>query len=110
MHKALLMALQRNLGQNDMLLDESEVGALKNKSLCQLLILREFLRQQLELFETRQSPPSSIVNLAQHHIQPIFLGKANASYEFGAQVSLSIENGFVILHEIQLKTFMSPQT
>ena len=98
MHNALLMALQRNLGQIDMLLDELEVGALKNKSLRQLWILREFLRQQLEWFETRQSQPSRLVRLAQLRIRPIFWGKANACYEFGAKVSLIVENGFVILH------------
>ena len=69
MQNALLMALQRDLRHTDMLLDELEVGALKNKSLRQLWILREFLRQQLEWFKTRQSPPSRIVSLAQPHIR-----------------------------------------
>ena len=105
MHNALLLALQRNLGHIDMLLDELEVGALKNKSLRQLWILIEFLRQQLEWFETRQSPPSRIVSLAQPHIRPIFRGKANASYEFGAKISLSVENGFVKVHESRFETF-----
>ena len=52
------MTLQRNMGHIDTLLDELGVGSLKNKSLRRLWILREFLRQQLEWFETGQSPPS----------------------------------------------------
>ena len=44
MHNTLLMALQRNPGQIDMLLDQLELGALKNKSLGYLWILRKFLR------------------------------------------------------------------
>ena len=88
-----------------MLLDELEVGALKNKFLRQLWILCEFLRQQLEWFETSQSPPSRIVSLAQPHIRPIFRGKANTSYELGAKVSLSVENSFVMLHESRFENF-----
>jgi len=99
------MTLQRNMGHIDTLLDELGVGSLKNKSLRRLWILREFLRQQLEWFETGQSPPSRIVSLAQPHIRPIFRGKANASYEFGAKVSLSVENGFVMLHASRFENF-----
>ena len=105
MQKILLMTLQRNMGHIDTLLDELGVGSLKNKSLRRLWILREFLRQQLEWFETGQSPPSRIVSLAQPHIRPIFRGKANASYEFGAKVSLSVENGFVMLHASRFENF-----
>ena len=70
------MTLQRNMGHIDTLLDELGVGSLKNKSLRRLWTLREFVRQQLEWFETGQSPPSRIVSLAQPHIRPIFRGKA----------------------------------
>ena len=105
MHKILLMALQRNIRHIDRLLDELGVGSLKNKSLRRMWILREFFCQQMEWFETGQSPPSRIVSLAQPHIRPIFRGKANASYEFGAKISLSVENGFVMVHASRFENF-----
>ena len=78
---------------------------MKNKSLRRMWILREYFCQQMEWFESGQSPPSRIVSLAQPHIRPIFRGKANASYEFGAKISLSVENGFVMVHASRFENF-----
>ena len=99
------MALQHNIRHIDRLLDELGVGSLKNISLRRIWILREFFCEQMEWFETGQSPPSRIVSLAQPHIQPIFRVKANASYEYEGKISLSVENGFVMVHASSFENF-----
>ena len=44
--------------------------------------------------------PDRIVNLVQSHIRPIVRGKARAAVEFGAKISVSVQNGFAFLHRI----------
>jgi IS5 family transposase len=44
--------------------------------------------------------PDRIVNLVQSHIRRMMGGKARTAVEFGAKISVSVRNGFAILHRI----------
>jgi hypothetical protein len=44
--------------------------------------------------------PDRIVNLVHRHVRPIVCGKARAAVEFGAKISVSVQNGFAFLQRI----------
>ena len=48
----------------------------------------------------RISPANGGMSLAQPHVRPIVRGKAKASTEFGAQVSVSLMNGYSRVHRV----------
>jgi hypothetical protein len=60
-----------------------------------LLVSQELYRQQLWMYQNKcHSIEDRIVSLYQPHIRPIVRGKAQASVEFGAKVSISLVDGF----------------
>ncbi len=46
------------------------------------------------------SNPDRLVNLLQTHVRPIIRGKARTPVEFGAKISVSVQNVFPFLHRI----------
>ncbi len=54
--------------------------------------------------DTRSSP-RRLVNLVQRHGRPIVRGKARAAVEFGAKISVSVQNGFPFLHRISWNAY-----
>lgn len=63
--------------------------------------MSEIYRQQLWLWENnQQSIADRIVSLSQPHLSPIIRGKAGKAVEFGAKLSASCFEGYVILHRI----------
>ena len=93
-----LGCLQRNLQFIDRLLETP--GALRLPQLSRrryknLLVCREVLRQQLQMYETKtHRVDDRIVSLSQPHVRPIKRGKAGRDTEFGAKLSLSVIGGF----------------
>jgi hypothetical protein len=66
----------------------------------------EVYRQQLWLWQNnQQSIPDRIVSLSQPQIRPIVRGKAGKSVEFGAKLSASCFEGYVILYRISWDNF-----
>ena len=64
-------------------------------------MISELHRQQtILLYAKTRSIPDRIVNLVQRHVRPIVRGKARAAVEFGAKISVSVQNGFAFLHRI----------
>jgi hypothetical protein len=64
-------------------------------------IIQELYRQQKEMHDTRSTRiDDRIVSIHQPHIRPIVRGKQASPVEFGAQVSLSVFNGFNRIHDI----------
>jgi hypothetical protein len=63
-----------------------------------LLVVAEVYRQQRQLFSLakgeRRSVPDRIVSICKPHVRPIVRGKAAASVEFGAKLSISVIDGF----------------
>jgi hypothetical protein len=66
----------------------------------------EIYRQQLWLWQNnQQSIADRIVSLSQPQIRPIIRGKAGKSVEFGAKLSASCFEGYVILDRISWDNF-----
>ena len=66
---------------------------LSRQLLRKYWIIQEVYRQQLEMYrENKQKCENRIVSVSQPHVRPIVRGKANKSAEFGAKLSVSLEN------------------
>lgn len=64
-------------------------------------VIQELYRQQKEMHDTHSTRiDDRIVSVHQPHVRPIVRGKKAAPVEFGAQVSLSVMNGFNRIHKI----------
>ena len=71
-----------------------------------LLVVTEVYRQQLWLYENKkQSISDPIVSLNQPHIRPIVRVKARESVEFGAKLSASYFDRYVLLDHISWDNF-----
>jgi hypothetical protein len=56
-------------------------------------VIKDLYDQQLYMYENRtHSVPNRIVSIPQPHVRPIVRGKANASTEFGAKVSVATDD------------------
>jgi IS5 family transposase len=66
-----------------------------------LFVTSELYRQQQEMFDTeKRRVDDRIVNLSKPHIRPIIRGKAGKKTMFGAQISISDDNGFMDVDQI----------
>lgn len=105
--KKQLQYIQRNLISIEQL--QSSGGKLEwltERQYKTLLVLTEVHRQQLEMYENKQKRiDDRIVSISQPHIRPIIRGKAGASVEFGAKLSVSYWNGYVFLSKISWDNF-----
>jgi hypothetical protein len=97
-----LRYLQRNLEAIDALIAAgASLSALRPHWWQKLLACSELHRQQSILINSvTRSIPDRLVNLVQRHVRPIVRGKARAAVEFGAKISVSVQNGFPFLHQI----------
>jgi IS5 family transposase len=76
--------------------------ALRPKEMKMFWVIQELYRQQKEMYDTKTNRISDrIVSIFQPHVRPIVRGKEKAKTEFGAQVSVSIMNGFKRVHSIK---------
>jgi hypothetical protein len=96
-----LRYLKRNLGHIDRMVEAGGLYYLDRRLYRTLLVIRELYRQQLWMYENKQHSISDrIVSLSQPHVRPIVRGKARASVEFGAKVSISLVDGFSYVDKI----------
>lgn len=96
-----LRYLKRNLGYIDHLTEEGGLYCLSRRLYRMLLVIHELYRQQLWMYENKtHSISDRIVSLSQPHVRPIVRGKAKASTEFGAKVSISLVDGFSYVDKI----------
>lgn len=103
--------IQRDLKHIDELAAKSSLRHLtKYKYKC-LLVIHELYRQQKEMYKSRKhSIENRIVSISQPHVRPIVRGKASASTEFGAKISLSLVNGFARIETFNWETFNESST
>ena len=105
--KQQLQYIQRNLGHIERLIEEG--ASLKSLSYGQyrrLLVGSEIYRQQKRMWENQTKRiENRIVSLSQPHIRPIVRGKAGANTEFGAKLSVSYFEGYVILEKISWENY-----
>ena len=96
-----LRYLRRNLAHIDRMVAEGGLYYLSRRLYRLLLVIGELYRQQLWMYEHHaHSISDRIVSLSQPHVRPIVRGKARASVEFGAKVSISLVNGFSYVDKI----------
>jgi len=107
-----LQYVKRNLGHLDRLLDALP-GApipLSRAAYRQLLVIREVSRQQQTMYDQRSHRiPGRIVSVSQPHVRPMVRGKARASTEFGAKLSVSLVDGLAYLDRIRWEAFNERQ-
>ena len=96
--------LNRNLKFIDQLLETPAalpLSQLSRRQYKNLLVCREVLRQQLQMYETKTHRiDDRIVSLSQPHVRPIKRGKAGRDTEFGAKLSISVTGGFSFLDRL----------
>jgi len=94
--------LHQNLKAVDALIAcGARLSELKRHWWQKLLACSELERQQSILLTSKtNSIPDRLVNLVQTHARPIVRGKARSAVEFGAKISVSVQNGFPFLHRI----------
>lgn len=103
-----LRYLRRDLAHIDRLVTHDAVSLLllSSRQYRQLLIIHEVYRQQQIMFDDRcYRIEGRIVSLSQPHIRPIVRGKAGASTEFGAKVSVALIAGYAFLDRIGWDNF-----
>jgi transposase, IS5 family len=102
-----LRYLRRNLAHIDVLIAKgASLTALSARQYRLLLVISEVLRQQQWMYEQRTHRiEDRIVSLSQPHVRPIVRGKAGTPVEFGAKLSVSVQQGWVSLDELSWNAF-----
>nr|NIY17040.1 IS5 family transposase [Nitrospinaceae bacterium] len=107
-----LQYVKRNLGHLDQLLDATPGRAipLSRADYRNMLVIREVYRQQQTMYDHRtHRMPGRIVSVSQPHVRPIVRGKARASTEFGAKLSVSLVDGYAYLDRISWEAYNESQ-
>ena len=98
--------LKRNLKHLSNLLDKVGFCRLSCQNHRDLLIIQEVFRQQQQMWKRREHRiDDRIVSCSQPHVRPIVRGKASASTEFGAKLSVSLVNGIARVDHISWDPF-----
>lgn len=105
--------LRRNLGYIEQMLDRTDEGValLAAQPLRRYRVIQYLYRQQRQMFEERTHRCADrIVSLHQPHVRPIVRGKANRSVEFGAKLSVSLdEQGLAHVDQLRWDAFNEGQ-
>ena len=105
--KQLLLYIKRNLGHIDKLIEKgASLELLSRKQYRNLLVSAEIYRQQDLMWSNNQKRiDNRIVSLTQPHVRPIVRGKAGSPTEFGAKLSVSCVEGYVLLENISWENY-----
>ncbi len=99
--KKQLQYIKRNLGHIDKLIEKiASLELLSRRQYKNLLVSAEIYRQQDLMWSNNQKRiDNRIVSLTQPHVRPIVRGKAGSPTEFGAKLSVSCVEGYVLLEK-----------
>jgi len=98
----LLRYVRRDLMIVEALAKRHGLEHLTRRQYKNLLVIQELYRQQLLMFENKKYRiEDRIVSISQPHVRPIVRGKAAAAVEFGAKLSVSVINGFVLTEKLE---------
>jgi len=98
--------VERNLKAITKLGGESSLTLLNNSQYKDLLVVSELFRQQKWMYDHHKNRiDDRIVSICQPHIRPIKRGKANASTEFGAKISVSLIDGWCFLDHLDWNNY-----
>lgn len=94
-----LRYIKRNLGHIHRQLDNgASLGDLSAYWHKCLMVIHTVYDQQLEMYQQRSHRCADrIVSVSQPHVRPIVRGKASQRVEFGAKISASHVDGFILL-------------
>ena len=68
---------------------------LSERQIAELETITKLYEQQMEMWQTKtRRCPNRIVSIHQPHVRPIIRGKAKAKVEFGAKISICMEEGY----------------
>lgn len=96
----------RNLRHIDKLAEMSDLRLLPRALYKKLLVIHELYRQQRYMYINKvHKIEDRIVSIHQPHIRPIVRGKANASVEFGAKISISVVEGMTYLETLSFDNY-----
>lgn len=100
--KKQLQYIHRDLRQIDQLIEKgAKLSSLSPKQYRRFLVVNEIVRQQQQMWSSStQKIEDRIVSLTQPHIRPLVRGKAGSPTEFGAKLSASCFEGFVLLERL----------
>lgn len=102
-----LRYINRNLNTIKELTGKTSLTLLPKGLYQNLLVASELYRQQNELYKKRtHSIQGRIVSISEPHVRPIVRGKASAPVEFGAKISVSLdERGFAFLERLSFDPY-----
>jgi hypothetical protein len=105
--KKQLQYIKRNLGHIDNLIDKGgSLQLLSRRQYKNLLVSTEIYRQQDLMWSNNQKRiDHRIVSLTQPHVRPIVRGKSGSPTEFGAKLSVSCVEGYVLLEKIGRESY-----
>lgn len=90
--------VKRDLKHVEKLVAQVGLGQLNTKQYRDLFVIQEIYRQQSIMYKNQfHSVEDRIVSICQPHVRPIVRGKANASIEFGAKLSVSLTDGYAFI-------------
>lgn len=93
--KTQIQYIERNLGRIEEMAGKIGIGMLSRKEYRDLLVIREYVRQQREMLANDdRSMPGKILSISKPHVRSIARGKARGMYEFGAKITVSLVDGF----------------
>jgi hypothetical protein len=103
----LLNCVQRNLDHIHKMVALNPITFLLTyKRLKQIWIIQILYQQQREMYEDQSHQcDDRIVSIAQPQVRPIVRGKQAKPVEFGAKLSLSLNNGFVRVNRLSWDNF-----
>ena len=101
-----LRYVARDLRVIERLSTEKGCGQLSSRQQREYQTIQELYQQQKLMYETRtHSIDNRIVSLSQPYVRPIVRGKAAAETKFGAQIMVSLINGFSFVDELSWDNF-----
>ena len=100
--KKQLQYIQRNQRVIEQLIKKgAKLSSLSPRQYRRFLVGNEIVRQQQQMWDSyTHRIEGRIVSSTQPHIRPIVRGKAGATTEFGAKLSASCFEGFVLLERL----------
>lgn len=111
MRGKLLRYVRRDLKIIETLAERNGLELLSRQQYKNLLVIQELYRQQLEMYEHRlYRKEDRIVSISQPHVRPIVRGKASASVEFGAKLSVSVVDGFIFCEKLEWDAYNEGNT
>ena len=101
-----LQYLNRDIGHINKLLDAFDTIPFTKRDYKIWLVVQHIYLQQKEMFDKKTNTCTHrIVNVYQPYVRPIVRGKTRNKIEFGAKLSVSLENGYARLDRLSWEAF-----